>query len=61
MDKEYIEKLYKQAIMDFKYAHNEDEQWDARHDMAKLERFSIEKFGYEYVETVLGELKKDIC
>lgn len=60
MTREYIEKLYKQSIMDFKSACNDDEQWKARHDMAKLERFAIEQFGYEFVETVLGDLKKDL-
>lgn len=60
MDKEYIQRLYKQAIMDFKFAHTEDEQWAARTDMAKLERFAIEQFGHEYVETILADLKKEI-
>lgn len=60
MTKEYIENLYRNAVMDFKFAHSEDEQWEARHDMANLERFAIEQFGYVYVETVLEELKKDL-
>lgn len=60
MTREYIEKLYKQSIMDFKYAHREEERWIARTDMAKLERFAIEQFGYEFTETVLGDLKKDL-
>ena len=60
MDKEYIQKLYRQAITDFKYAHNEEERWAARHDMAKLERFAIETFGYEFIESTLEPMKTQL-
>lgn len=60
MDKSYIENLYQSAILDFKFAHTEDEQWAARMDMAKIERYAIEQFGYVYVETVLTALKEEM-
>lgn len=60
MNKSYIENLYKSAIADFKCAHNEDERWAARMDMARIERYAIEQLGHTYVETVLGALKENV-
>ena len=48
MDKEYIERYYHQAVLDFKLAVNEDEQWDARKNMARLEALAIELFGEKF-------------
>ena len=48
MDKDYIERHYHQAVLDFKLAANEDEQWDARKTMARLEALAIELFGEKY-------------
>lgn len=34
MDKKYIEDQYHLAVLDYKIARNEDEQWEARKTMA---------------------------
>lgn len=38
MDKKYIENQYHLAVLDFHTARNEDEQWEARKTMARLEQ-----------------------
>ena len=47
MDKEYLLEQYKLAVLDFQTAHNENEQWDARKNMARLERIAFEQYGNE--------------
>lgn len=47
MDKNYLLEQYRLAILDFQTAHNEDEQWQARKSMAKLETTAISLFGNE--------------
>lgn len=50
MDKDYIEAQYHLAVLDYKLAKNEDEQWEARHTMARLETLAIELFGTDFQE-----------
>lgn len=50
MSKEYIEEQYKLAILDFKTAKNEDEQWNARKTMARLEQIAMQEYGFEYAD-----------
>lgn len=50
MDKAYIDSQYNLAYLDFKCAHNEDEQFKARKTMAKLESLSVELFGFDFAD-----------
>lgn len=50
MDKIYIDSQYNLALLDFKCAHNVDEQFQARHQMARLELIAAEIFGFDFVE-----------
>lgn len=50
MDKDYLEKQYEQAVREFKTAKTEDEQWDARQTMARLERTAMATFGNQYAD-----------
>ena len=52
MDKEYLEEQYRIAVSDFKVARNEDAQWDARQETARLETLMIELYGSEYCKEV---------
>lgn len=54
MDKTYIEREYKLAWLDFKTAHDEDGQWEARKRMAKLEALASELYGFEYADSLQG-------
>ena len=58
-NKDYIERDYKQAISDFKVSHNENERWDSRKRMAKLELLACEFYGYQYLD-YLEEMKKEL-
>lgn len=58
-NKEYIERDYKQAISDFKVSHNENERWECRKRMAKLELLACEFYGYQYLD-YLEEMKKEL-
>lgn len=50
MDKKYIEKQYHLAVLDFTTAKNENEQWRARKDMARLEQIAAQEYGFEYAD-----------
>lgn len=50
--RQYLEKQYESAIHDFKFAGCEDEQWQARHRMAELERTAMELYGFEYCDNL---------
>lgn len=52
MTKEYIEEQYRLAVSDFKVARTEDEQWEARKTMARLEQLASENFGFSYSESL---------
>ena len=52
MHKDYIENEYRLAVSDFKLAKNEDEQWDARKRMAKLEQIASSAYGFEYADSL---------
>ena len=47
MDKTYLLDQYRLAILDFQTAHTEEDQWNARKTMARLERTAIELYGDE--------------
>lgn len=55
MDKEYIKKQYHQAILEFKTAISEDAQWQAREQMARIERTALELFGEHFVQEIRKE------
>ena len=59
MDKAYIESQYKLAWLDFKTAHTEDEQWESRKRMARLEALASELFGFAYADS-LEEIRKEV-
>ena len=50
MDKKYIEDQYHLAVLDFKTARNENEQWEARKVMARLEKIAMQEYGFAYVD-----------
>lgn len=50
MSKEYLENEYKIAVLDFKLARSEDEQWQARKTMAKIECLAMEIYGFKYAD-----------
>lgn len=59
--KEYLIDQYKLAVSDFKIAHNEDEQFEARNRMANLEKMAAESFGFDFCDELheySNELRK---
>ncbi|WP_033125273.1 hypothetical protein [Eubacterium sp. ER2] len=50
MNKKYIEDQYHLALLDFKTAQNEGEQWEARKTMARLERIAMQEYGFAYAD-----------
>lgn len=57
MDKEYIKNQYKLAYLDFRTARSENDAWDARKRMAKLEALASELYGFEWSDTMSNEVK----
>lgn len=55
MDKEYLRKEYHLAVLEFKTAHNENAQWQAREQMAGIERTALELFGDDFVQEIRKE------
>lgn len=52
--REYLAEQYKFAWSDFRIARSEDEQWEARKRLAKIEQTAIELYGNRFAE----ELRK---
>lgn len=50
MNKKYIEDQYHLAVLDFKTARNENEQWEARKTMARLEQIAMQEYGFAYAD-----------
>ena len=50
LSKKYIEQQYKNAIMDYTTACNDNERWGCRKIMASLERDAMEYYGFEYAD-----------
>lgn len=46
----YLDEQYKIAMLDYKTAHTEQEQWDARMRMAKVERMAMELYGFDFAD-----------
>lgn len=59
LSKEYLEREYKQAILEYKAAINEDVKWVARKTMANLEACAMEMYSFTYADK-LHELTKEI-
>ena len=57
LSKRYIEQHYKNALMDYVTARNEDEKWCARKIMVILERDAIEMHGADYVNSLRDKLQ----
>ena len=57
--REYIEREYSQAIIEFQCSHTEDEQWQARNTMARLENIAMHEFGFDYADK-LETLKRGL-
>lgn len=50
--KEYIEEQYKLAVLDYKTAWNEQEQFVSLNTMARLEKLAFVLFGSDYAENL---------
>lgn len=48
--KEWIEEMYHFAVLNFKGAINEDQQWEARKMMMNLEIIAIQEYGFNYCD-----------
>lgn len=48
--REYLAEQYRLAWSDFQIARSEDEQWDARKRLAKIEQTAIELYGNGFAE-----------
>ena len=46
---------YTLAMLDFKCAADEDEQWTARKAMAKIERTAAELYGFNFADSLRNE------
>lgn len=51
MDKNYIERCYRQAILEFQCG-TEAEKWEARATMARLEAIAAEIYGFDYADSL---------
>lgn len=57
LSKRYIERQYKDALMDYMTAQNEDEKWCAMKIMALLEKQAVEMHGTDYVNSLRDKLQ----
>ncbi len=55
VDKSYIEKEYKLAVQDLRLAAtipDDDAQWKARKNMARLEAIAAQCYGFDYADSL---------
>lgn len=52
MDREYLEREYAQASLEFAAAGSEADQWQARKVMAGIERTAAELFGFDFADSL---------
>lgn len=50
--KEYLDEQYKLAALDYRTAHTDEEQWNARKRMAQTERTASELYGFEFADSL---------
>ena len=50
--KEYLVEQYKLAALDYRTAHTDEEQWNARKRMAQTERTASELYGFEFADSL---------
>lgn len=50
--RDYLDEQYRLAVLDFQTAHSEDEQWQARKQMANVERTASELYGFEFADNL---------
>ena len=53
--RQYLQEQYALAMLDFKCAADEDEQWTARKAMAKIERTAAELYGFNFADSLRNE------
>lgn len=53
--KDYISDQYHLAVLDYKLAKNEEEQWSARRVLARLEKLASELFGFAFCDAMHGK------
>ena len=58
MDKNYLQEQYRLAVLSFRTAHTEDEQWKYRKYMASLERTAMELYGFDFADTLHENVEK---
>ena len=56
ISKNYIEREYRQAVLEYKCAANENERLELRKTMARLEQIAMQEYGFEYADE-LARLK----
>lgn len=50
--KDYLDEQYKLAALDYRTAHTDEEQWNARKRMAQTERTASELYGFEFADSL---------
>lgn len=57
MEKAYIEEQYRLVVLDYRLAKNEDERWESRKTMARLEAIAAQTYGFAYSDQ-LAKMKE---
>lgn len=60
LSEEYFKEQYVMAMNDFLCSHSENDQWEARKRMAKLERLASEMHGFDFADQLCQEAQKEI-
>lgn len=50
--KNYLDEQYRLAALDYRTAHTDEEQWNARKRMAQTERTASELYGFEFADSL---------
>lgn len=50
--KNYLDEQYRLAALDYRTAHTDEEQWNARKRMAQTERTASELYGFDFADSL---------
>lgn len=60
LSEEYFKEQYVMAMNDFLCSYSEQDRWEARKRMVKLERLASEMYGFDFSDSLMREARKEI-
>ena len=60
LDKNYLKEQYLLAMNDFVCSYSENDKWECRKRMARIEKLASEMYGFEFADNLVKECRGDL-